>query len=366
MNHHLVRQVNCLSQPRRGGVWGMVGSALTAVLAVLWLTSLQAAEIRLHSECRARGPVVALGDVADVIAADVQESARLSSLELFASPPPGQQRFVRLREIQDLLMVRGIGLAQHRFSGSSQVAVLGAGEAVRSVEQHPLSPTAVKSAERQVCEAIVRHLRGQAGSNEEWIVELSLDGNAARAVAAAGNRVFARGGAAPWIGNQRFEVIVESAEQPQNFLVETRVSRPAMVVATVRSVPRGATIRVEDVQLLNAVADSDVSKGFHAIGEVVGLETTRALGEGHLVNRDSVRAPLAVRRGELITVYARGAGLRVRTTARSRDDASLGDLVSVESLTDRKTFTARVCGIQEAEVFARAIPAQASDAVAGR
>lgn len=332
--------------------------SLAALLVLLGATTARSAEIQLRPDCRARGPVVTLGDVAQVTAVDAQEAARLNAIELFPAPPTGRKRFVRMREIQDLLMVRGVGLSQHRFSGSSVVAVQTASEAVRPLEQRALSPMAVKSAERVVSEAIVRYLREQEGNSEAWIVEAPLDGVVARALGAGANRIFVRGGAAPWLGAQRFEITVETADQPQSFLVEARVSKPAMVVVTARSVGRGATLRPDDLQLRHAATGEEGANAFHAIDEVVGMETTRALGEGHILDRETLRSPLAVRRGEMVTVYARSAGLRVRTTARTRDDGSVGDLVAVESLQDRKIFTARVCGIQEVEVFARAVQAE--------
>lgn len=357
MNSHHEGPVRSTSQSPRGAALAAVASVLAALLALHWATKVQAAEIQLHSDCRARGAVVTLGDVAQVASADAQEAARLNAIELFPAPPPGRQRFVRLREIQDLLMVRGMGLSRHRFSGSSVVAVQAASEPARFSEPRALSPTAVKNAERIVGEAIARYLREQAGSNEAWIVAAALDGNVARAIGAGASRMFVRGGAAPWLGTQRFEITVETVDQPQSFLVEACVSKPAMVVVTARSVARGATLRPDDLALRHAASGEDAYNGFHAIGEVVGMETTRALGEGHALDRETLRAPLAVRRGEMVTVHARSAGLRVRTTARTRDDGSIGDLVAVESLADRKTFTARVCGIQEVEVFARAVQA---------
>jgi flagella basal body P-ring formation protein FlgA len=73
-----------------------------------------------------------------------------------------------------------------------------------------------------------------------------------------------------------------------------------------------------------------------------------------------LRTPLMVHRGEIVTVYARSGGVSVRTTARVREDGGMGDLVSVESLTERKGFIARVCGIRELEVFARAAQAESA------
>ena len=67
---------------------------------------------------------------------------------------------------------------------------------------------------------------------------------------------------------------------------------------------------------------------------------------------DQVRAPLLVRRGDEITVVARGGGIRVRTQAHSRQDGARGDLVQVESLDTGERYDARVIGLREAAVFA--------------
>jgi hypothetical protein len=47
----------------------------------------------------------------------------------------------------------------------------------------------------------------------------------------------------------------------------------------------------------------------------------------------------------------------VRTTARARDEGGLGDLVTMETMQDRKPYQARVCGAHEAEVLAQVVPA---------
>jgi flagella basal body P-ring formation protein FlgA len=59
-----------------------------------------------------------------------------------------------------------------------------------------------------------------------------------------------------------------------------------------------------------------------------------------------------------VTVYAKAAGIRIHTTARAKEEGAMGDLVAVESVADRKTFTARVCGPRETEVFAQAAAAE--------
>ena len=51
------------------------------------------------------------------------KSETLAAIELFPAPTGGEQRFLRLRELQDLLTARGLNLSEHTLSGASQIAV---------------------------------------------------------------------------------------------------------------------------------------------------------------------------------------------------------------------------------------------------
>jgi len=327
--------------------------ALALIASVTW--PVVGAELQLRARCQARGPVVTLGDVADVLAADPQQAEPLAGIELFPSPAPGQQRIVRAREIQDLLSARQVNLAEHRFSGSSQVVVEARGE-TQPGPRTPVSSSVRKRAERLAGEAIVRFLQQAVPGGASWNVEVSLSDAQARAIPADGRRIAVRGGAPPWTGSQSFELAVETPEGPSRLAVRAEVSaRQPLVVAAV-ALARGAVVREGDVQVVQASAVSDTPDAAHAVDDVVGKEAVRAIPAGTIVQTSMLHAPLVIRRGEIITVYARSAGIRVRTTARAREEGSLGDLISVESISDRKkTYSARVSGIQEAEVFARAV-----------
>jgi len=94
-----------------------------------------------------------------------QGAQALAAAELFPAPPPGQHRFLRVGELQDLLLLRGIALAQHRMSGASQVAIYGT-DGRAGGELEPLSTTLVKRAERELSEAIVRYLEQTVGARK--------------------------------------------------------------------------------------------------------------------------------------------------------------------------------------------------------
>ena len=69
-----------------------------------------AAEIHLRGECRTDGGLVLLADVAEIYATDPDEVKALGRIDLVPAPAEGQKRYLRLREIEDLLVLRGLNL----------------------------------------------------------------------------------------------------------------------------------------------------------------------------------------------------------------------------------------------------------------
>ncbi len=237
-------------------------------LCVLLPGPLGAAEIQLRARCQPQRPVVTLGDLAEVTAADPAQAAALSAVELFPAPS-GRPRTVRLRELCDLLVIRQVALAEHRFSGASEVTVL----AATSTEPAP-KPAAV---------------------------------------------------------------------EPR---------RAGEVLVAVAPIAKGAVVRAADVRVEPAASIEIQRAGCASLDEVVGKEALRAIPAGAVIAPESLRAPLLVRRGDVVAVLARAAGVRVRTTARAQDDGALGDPITVESLLNRQKFTVRVTGPRETELEA--------------
>src|SRR5688572_4799012 len=96
---------------------------LAAVLILTTAPSSRAAEIQRRSECRPSGTLVLLADVAQVLEQDAKVAAKLETIELFPAPPLAAQRYLRMREIQDILERHGVSLADHVFTGSSVVTI---------------------------------------------------------------------------------------------------------------------------------------------------------------------------------------------------------------------------------------------------
>jgi flagella basal body P-ring formation protein FlgA len=263
------------------------GLLISCIFAPAWT-----AEIRLRAQCDCDGPVVTLGDVAEVIATDSGQGDTLSAIELFPAPGGSRQIYARPREIQDALILRGINLTEHRFSGSNQVAISGKGDSAKN------------------------------------------EANAQALLAA----------------NQKKTVKAKS-------LVNVPTSQSEVVVA-VHSISRGSVVRESDVELQNYVSRDPVNDAYATLSDVIGKETTKSIPVGKPLQRDALRDLLYVHKGDVVTVFARSSGICVRTTARARDDGSLGDLIAVESMQDRGAYMVRVSGAREVEVFAHGVQAE--------
>ena len=311
----------------------------------------KAAEIRLRAQCGHAGALVVLGDLADIFAVNDDELARLKAIELFPAPARGETRFVRINEIQDLLALRGENLLHHTFSGSSQVKIThDAGVSAR-----PTMPASLqrRRMEQQIRDAIASHLTAKTQGESGWQIELDLHDESIRAFNTVRGEPRIQGGRAPWLGEQTFQASYPGGATVR---ITARISRSPRVVAAARTVRRGAIIQRDDVRLVPA--ESVEKPSFSSLEDVVGQETTRALTAGQWVSRDLVHPPTLVSRGKVVTVFARTAGITIRSTARAQENGALGDLIPVESLLNRKRFFALVSGVQEVEVYARGRHAQ--------
>ena len=317
-----------------------------------------AAEIQLHSECRSDGGLILLGDLADVYSADADEIKKLSAIDVVPAPPGGERRYLRTREIQDILTSRGLNLRQLRFSGASQVTIVG------TLEQQPvrtqpvrknLAPAAPpKKVADAVRKALLDYLQQQSGSKLAWEIKFELTPEQTDSLSRTLQNMTVSGGSEPWSGPQQFTLSTTVSGIDQNVAINAEITLPPALVVASRSLPRGSLIHADDVRLQLGVAAQGSAHVFQSLDEVIGKEAVRGIVEGQILDDQWVRKPLLVHKGEIVTVYARSAGIQIRTTARSRDEGSRGEVVTVEALGDRKTFFARVTGPQEVDVYAHA------------
>jgi flagella basal body P-ring formation protein FlgA len=124
------------------------------------------------------------------------------------------------------------------------------------------------------------------------------------------------------------------------------------IVVASRPIATGDLLRAVDVELQPSRTSTPLDAVAREVDAVVGQESLRSYSPGQPIDPRSLRKPILVRRGDQVVVVAKAAGVRVQTTAKALADGTLGDLLPVESPTNREKYSAVVTGPRQAEVFA--------------
>ncbi len=336
-----------------------LGYWLLAIVFVLasWTAPARGAEIHLRSQAAVSGRVVTLGDVADIHAAGEEERVALAGTELIPTPAIGGKS-LRMREVQDLLALRGVATGKHRFAGASEVRLVDAAT-VTGKQERKFRPagSAARGANNAVETAIAKYLARNVDAERDWRATVELTEEQVRAVQNAFGRITVEGGAEPWHGPQRFTVSIGAKDA--QFAVEASLKLPDMVVIAARPLAKGDVIRASDLALEPAKRGVAQKGAFRSPDEIIGQEAVRSIAAGQVLDANYVQPPVLVKRGDVVTVYAYTSGIRIKATGRSRLAGARGELVEIESLVYRMRFFARVADIQIVEVFASA--AQTAD-----
>ena len=360
-------------------------AVLFAIAAALSATLVSAAEVTLRERVAPKGSVVRLGDVAEITSADRQESRQLAAVPLMPAPAADTERFLRRREIADMLAASGIELADIRFDGAERVKVVAsvavptvvavanvetddaqgnlhaavlAGENVVSAmpkKKPVLDQVRLKELQDEVDRIVIDYLRFKAGQSALGKIECNVTDRQLGQLAEATTAPVCAGGSEPWTGRQRFTLSFSTANGNVCVPVNAVVAEAAVpaVIAT-REVARGSVITAADVEVRVMERTAKMSGqrvAIDSVESILGKEAKQAIRANDVVFADMVQSPVLVKRGDTITVMSQTGGIRVRTTARAIKDGAYGDLVQVESLQGKQRFDARVVGSREAAVL---------------
>ena len=264
---------------------------VTLLLLVSSMSAAQGAELILRERAIRSGGMIRLGDVADISAATPEVMHDLSTTPLMPAPAPGTSQFLRRDALYDLLISRGIDVKQ-LFIGGAQVIEVGDARPERSKigQQQP----------QQAAQSRKPEPKKPALKNAE----------------------------------------PKKVEQPHQ-----------KTVVTLRKIEVGDLVRRSDVELREHPGKLSAN-ALTSLDEVIGMQTLRTFSEGAVVRKNQLRAPLQVRRGETVTIFARTGGISVKTFAIAKQDGAQGDLIQLQTLDKKQQYAAHVSGRRELEVLA--------------
>jgi flagella basal body P-ring formation protein FlgA len=329
------------------------------IAALLSITlSARSAEIVLREHATPQGPVVRLSDLAEITDADLATVEHLAATPLMPAPSVGTSQFIRIAELRDLLMARGLDVRSLKLAGADVVTISPPSATTPTpsktnklrvaADPATANPEAFNATVEKLTAAITAYLRKQSG-HDLWNVRLDADDDVIAAYQQSGQQAVVSGGKAPWTGRQRFAV--STGPETPAVLAYARIERLEMAAFLTRSIERGELVRRADVEL-RPYAGALPRMAVVLLDEVVGKEAVQGIRADSLLLANQIRSPYLVRRGERVSVVARSGGITVRTYALVQQDGGLGDLVAVQTLETKERYSARVSGLRELEVFA--------------
>jgi len=307
------------------------------------------ADIVLRERATMTGPIVRLGDVADISAASASILKNLATTPLVPAPAPGSIQFLQRSQIRDLLATRGIDLLGLKIRGAAVVEI---GKVSRQPEaSETVVPRALSNQEikKLLHDAIEQYLQIETG-HDLW--RIMVNPIATTSSKELGPNLTVRGGRKPWTGRQQFRVSGANSDETMEAMeVHATIVKIQSVLFSRQAIKKGEIIRASDVELRRHEGQVP-SLVLSELNQVVGMEARRTIRTGAILQENQVRAPLQVERGETVTVVARTGGISVRTFAVARQDGAMGDLVQIETLDGGQRFAARVSGRHRLEVLA--------------
>ncbi len=86
------------------------------------------------------------------------------------------------------------------------------------------------------------------------------------------------------------------------------------------------------------------------IAALLGFELKRSLKGGQIIRKRDIRRPIIVKRGQLVTIYAKTPHIVVSLSGRAQDSGSLGDVIRVKNLLTKKVILAQIKDNRTVEV----------------
>lgn len=143
--------------------------------------------------------------------------------------------------------------------------------------------------------------------------------------------------------------------QPAQVRARVWVNKPVPVLA--HSISRGEDIKATDIKWTSIRADRLGASAITDEDALVGKEAKRNLQAGVLIREYDVAMPLAVKKGEMITIAYEVPGLKLTARGKVLENASVGDTVRAVNLHSNRTIQVTVTAPGQA----LAVPAQGVD-----
>jgi flagella basal body P-ring formation protein FlgA len=279
-----------------------------------------------RSETVVTEPVIHLGDVAQIDSPNLQDDEaiiQLKKVEIAQSPKAGETRVIDGTQILERLRDQGVRLSSVRYTLPRQVTVTRAYREVKMDElQRALSAFLMKS-DRQID---VKHIV------MDKPVRIPTD--------SFGLEVVSLQTTQPGHLGVDFKSIAGSDEV--RFQLKAMADEWRMMPVATRPLMRGATVSASDVQLQRINGTSIGRDSIENIGDIVGRNLTKDLGQGEMFKAAAVVIPPVVTAGSQVTIVFKYGRLEATAVGVALENGGMNQEIRVRNERSKKIILAKV------------------------
>nr|WP_240193519.1 flagellar basal body P-ring formation chaperone FlgA [Desulfobulbus alkaliphilus] len=128
-----------------------------------------------------------------------------------------------------------------------------------------------------------------------------------------------------------------------NCIISGRLEVIAEVPTAVTTLHRGDLITKDNITMERQVL-SRPDRPILDKEEIVGMQMTRTVNAGRVIEEVHITVPPVVKEGEMVKIHARKGSLYISTSGIARDDGGLGEQIRVRNIASNKLIHCRVDG----------------------
>ncbi|MDH3360630.1 MAG: flagellar basal body P-ring formation chaperone FlgA [Desulfobulbaceae bacterium] len=114
------------------------------------------------------------------------------------------------------------------------------------------------------------------------------------------------------------------------------------IACTTRRLKRHEKLTANDIKMvrrdITMLGDDLIRQQKNAIGK----QTTKSLQPGDIIRTSQLDEPPMVKRGEMVTIVAQAADIRITAPGEAKKNGAMGDIIKVKNLMSRKYIFAKV------------------------
>lgn len=283
--------------------------AYTALTAALIAVAASADTVMLKTEAYVKGPMVRLGDIADITGENAEQ---LASLEIGSAAAPGGSKRI------------DASLLKMRLNSAGAEAVELSGP--QTVVAKTLSLDVSK-------EMLTDDLRSFIETELPWRdAETSIDiVDEPDGVVVPEGEVAVRWMASPqyrWVGLGTFRGDIEvDGQVKRTVFAKANIEAYAEVLVCAQDIPRGKPLGTNDLRFEKRALSSLKGDAIQDIDEALGMVARSNLLMGEVLSRRGLMPRQLIKRNDTVMAEARAGALVVRSRLRALDNGAAGDVI---------------------------------------